>query len=65
MPVPIQQSVAHYIESIHSRNGFSRERMTAADAQAFDGAMTELLATVYPDGIVRFEIVGHAVVGSS
>lgn len=44
-PIAFAQPVADYIESFHSRNGFSRERMGAASAAAFD---TELAALVAP-----------------
>jgi SAM-dependent methyltransferase len=39
-----QQPLSAYIESVHSRNGFSRERMTSGAARAFDAAARELLA---------------------
>ena len=38
-PVPFRQSIPDYIESIHSRNGFSRERMPAEAAREFDRAV--------------------------
>jgi SAM-dependent methyltransferase len=38
-----QQPLSAYIESVHSRNGFSRERMTSGAARAFDDAARELL----------------------
>lgn len=63
VPMPFQQSIADYVESIHSRNGFSRERMPPADAKVFDEAVTNLLAGTYADGIVQLEIVGHVVWG--
>ncbi len=43
-PEPFSQSVGAYVESIHSRNGFSRDRMPAEDAAAFDAAVAALLA---------------------
>jgi hypothetical protein len=36
-----QQSVADYISSIHSRNGFSRDRMSAQAMRQFDAAARE------------------------
>lgn len=62
-PRPFAQSIASYIESIHSRNGFSRERMAPADAAAFDGAVTRLLHAAHPDGVVRLAIAGNVVWG--
>ena len=48
---------------MHSRNGFSRERMTANNAEAFDSAMDKLLHAQFPTGTVLVEIVGHVVWG--
>ena len=42
-PVEFRQSVDAYVESFHSRNGFSSERMGAA-AEEFDRKLKELLA---------------------
>ncbi|MCP3986136.1 MAG: class I SAM-dependent methyltransferase [bacterium] len=41
-PVPFSQSIDDYVESIHSRNGFSRDRMEPADAAAFDERVVRL-----------------------
>ena len=41
--LPIEQTVDAYIETIHSQNGFSRDRMTAAAASAFDDGVRALL----------------------
>lgn len=38
-PSLFHQSVNDHITSIHSRNGFSRDRMSAADARQFDAAV--------------------------
>jgi SAM-dependent methyltransferase len=43
-PVTIAQPVDDYVESWHSRNGFSRERMGAARAAAFDAALRGVLS---------------------
>lgn len=53
---PFSQSVADYIESIHSRNGFSRDRMTSEDAAAFDTAARSLIAPHAPGGMVALRI---------
>ncbi|MGN6359883.1 MAG: class I SAM-dependent methyltransferase [Thermomicrobiales bacterium] len=63
-PLPFAQSITSYVESIHSRNGFSRERMTPEAAIAFDTAVTELLTQTYPDRTVRLEITGQVVWGA-
>lgn len=43
-PSAMRQSVEAYVESVHSRNGFSRDRMDEAQAMAFDAAARALLA---------------------
>lgn len=55
-PEPFSQPVTAYIESIHSRNGFSRDRMLPAEAAAFDAAVAELLAPHASDGQVALRI---------
>lgn len=62
-PVAHHQSIASYTEAFHSRNGFSRERMSIENAQGFDTAMEALLRPLYPTGTVALEIVGHVVWG--
>lgn len=51
-PVPFAQSVDDYIDSIHARNGFSRDRMTAQAAADFDREVRELLLSHHPDGTI-------------
>jgi hypothetical protein len=53
-----RQSLDGYVESIHSRNGFSRDRMDAGAAQAFDNAVREMLAPHSKDGFMEFEVSG-------
>jgi SAM-dependent methyltransferase len=53
---PFSQRVADYIESIHSRNGFSRDRMPPDDAAAFDAAAHALIAPHAPGGMVALRI---------
>jgi hypothetical protein len=43
-PLAFEQPIDDYIESFHSRNGFSRERMGAEQAAAFDREMRALTA---------------------
>jgi SAM-dependent methyltransferase len=40
-----EQSLDDYVESFHTRNGFSRQRMTAEAARAFDEALRRLAVT--------------------
>jgi hypothetical protein len=63
-PVPVRQSVKSYIESIHSRNGFSRDRMTTNAAAAFDREVAQLLAAHAPGSVLEFEVVGGITWGS-
>lgn len=63
-PVPFRQTVAGYIESIHSRNGFSRDRMTDGAAVAFDAAVGDLLVPFCDDeGMLAMTVVGQIVWG--
>jgi SAM-dependent methyltransferase len=61
--VPFQQSVESYIESTHSRNGFSRDRMTHQAATDFDAEVRGLLAERCPDGTVRIDLVARIIFG--
>lgn len=56
-PVPFTQTVDVYIESFHSRNGFSRERMSAADAAAFDAGVRARVAPHLDGALVQMEVV--------
>ncbi len=62
-PVPFVQSVDDYIESFHSRNGFSRERMKSEMAMAFDREAKKILLKEYPDGIMLLQVVGKVIWG--
>lgn len=61
--VVFQQSIDRYVESFHTRNGFSRERMTPESACEFDDALRRLLAHHCPDGPVRGETSATVVWG--
>lgn len=62
-PVPFVQSVDDYIESFHSRNGFSRERMGSVQAEAFDQEAREILLRTHSDGIMSMQVVANIVWG--
>ena len=49
-PVFQEQRVDDYIESIHARTNFSRERMGAEKAAEFDSLAKEILDAAYPTG---------------
>ena len=48
--VPLVQSLDRYIESFHSSNGFSRERMGSDAAAAFDQEVRDLILARLPGG---------------
>ncbi len=50
--VPYRQSVDDYVESFHSRNGFSRARLEPGHAQEFDDKLKALLRRYCPDNTV-------------
>jgi hypothetical protein len=58
-----QQSLDEYIESYHSRSGFSRARMGATKAAAFDEEAHQLLRSVYGDGTLTLRVTGSVVWG--
>ena len=62
-PVPYTPSIPDYIELMHSRNGFSRDRMTSEAAAAFDSEFHALLTRHYGDGPVTLEIQGEVIWG--
>lgn len=63
VPMPFVQPIDEYIESFHSRNGFSRKRMSAAMAACFDAELREVVAACCPEGKVALQIVGMVVWG--
>jgi SAM-dependent methyltransferase len=54
--VAYRQSIDDYVESFHSRNGFSRQRMSAADADTFDKTVRAIVAPHAQDGQVQLEL---------
>ncbi len=62
-PIPFMQSVDDYIESFHSRNGFSRERMEPEMATQFDHEAKKILLKKYPDGVLSFHVVANVTWG--
>ena len=55
-PVRFIQSVEDYIESWHSRNGFSRERMSASRALEFDARVREIVRPYAQAGCLRYDV---------
>jgi len=58
-----RQPVDSYVESFHSRNGFSRARMQAGRAQEFDDKLKALLCRYCPDDTVRLAVQARIVWG--
>lgn len=54
--VPHLQSVDGYVESFHSRNGFSRARLEAGRAQEFDDKLKALLRRYCRDDTVQLPV---------
>jgi len=52
-PVRYGQSIADYIESWHSRNGLSRDRMPSADAASFDYELHSLVSMYGDEGLLE------------
>ena len=59
----VEQTIGEYVESVHSRNGFSRDRMAPEAQQAFDSVLREVLALHASDGTVRFAVSASIVWG--
>jgi len=65
LPVAFSQSMDDYVESFHTRNGFSRQRMSVQSAAAFDQALHELVSKYCPDGTVRGETCAEVIWGAA
>ena len=61
--VAYRQPVDGYVESFHSRNGFSRARLPAGRAQEFDDKLKTLLGPYRPDGTVGLLVQARIVWG--
>jgi SAM-dependent methyltransferase len=61
-PIPFTQSVDAYVESFHSRNGLSRERM-GPSAAAFDRQLKAIIAKYQPNPVLTFELVANVAWG--
>jgi len=63
-PFPFVQSGEEYIHSIHSRNGFSRERMDKEAVRAFDEEVRKMLAPFLQGGLLRLFVSSYVVWGT-
>ena len=63
-PEPFAQSIDDYVTSLHSQNGFSRERMPSADLSAFDSAVRGAVTPYAQNGLLTVPVVARVVWGS-
>ena len=62
--VAVAQSIDDYVESFHTRNGLSRERMGRAAAGEFDAVLRGLVEPHCGDGAVRGRVATRVVWGT-
>lgn len=62
-PVPFVQTVDDYIESFHSRNGFSRERMGQEAANDFDNEARKVISPFQQDGNITLTVTCEIIWG--
>lgn len=63
-PTEFHMPVRDYVEMIHSQNGFSRERMTAESAAAFDSEVTAAVTPFASGNEVSLELTSTITWGS-
>lgn len=62
-PVPFTQTVEAYVESFHSRNGLSRDRM-GSRAEAFDAQLEAIIARYQSNPVLEFELIADLAWGT-
>jgi SAM-dependent methyltransferase len=62
-PVAFAQSLDDYIEGLHARSRFSRERMGQQRAAELDGQVRALLLQFHPDGMLPLQVVAEVTWG--
>ena len=63
-PIPFLQSLDDFIEGLHSRSGFTRERMGQQQATDFDQQARALLLHFHPDGILPLQVAATVTWGT-
>lgn len=63
VPTTFTQSIDDSIESWHSRNGLSRDRMSTEAVATFDREVRALMEPYCPDGVVQQQFWGHVTWG--
>jgi hypothetical protein len=61
--MPFRQSIDDFIDSIHARNGFSRNRMMDRASREFDQAVSDLLQRHHPNGTLDGQIRARIIWG--
>jgi SAM-dependent methyltransferase len=62
-PREFAQTMDDYVLSFHSRNGFSRERMSPDSARAFDAAVRKIVRPFAQDGLLRTSVTASVTWG--
>ena len=62
-PMPFTQSIDAYVESWHSRNGLSRERISQEAAEAFDDQVRALVSRYSQSDTFEMQFTGRVVWG--
>jgi ubiquinone/menaquinone biosynthesis C-methylase UbiE len=62
-PARLRMPIRDYVEMIHSQNGFSRERMTAESAAAFDSESTAAITPFASGNEVSLELTSTVTLG--
>jgi SAM-dependent methyltransferase len=62
-PTAFARTVADYVESLHARNGLSRDRMTVAAASAFDREVAALVRPQAVDGVLALRVAAEVTWG--
>jgi ubiquinone/menaquinone biosynthesis C-methylase UbiE len=62
-PIPMKQLVEDYVQSFHSRNGFSSKRMGEKAAMAFDEEVRKIISPFLEDGQLLLSAVSTVVWG--
>ncbi|HZU65760.1 MAG TPA: class I SAM-dependent methyltransferase [Ktedonobacteraceae bacterium] len=63
-PVPFLQSIDDFIEGLHSRSTFSRERMGQQKAFEMDQLVRNILLRHHSDGMLPLQVVGTVIWGT-
>jgi len=57
-PIPFNQSIDDFIEGLHSRSGFAKERMGEQKVADFDSQVRAFVSRYHSDGMLPLQVVG-------